>query len=87
MTVDATGPLSDDKTGRTYPVIKTDRDNGQTVVTGKTLYGKVTATFAADGRDSVVWTNKKDVVVNQCVVVENEKPKAVDPSRVGQQLS
>jgi hypothetical protein len=57
---------------RTYPIIKIDRQDRQTVVTGRTPYGKITATFAQDGRDSVVWTNRTDVVVNQCTTAADE---------------
>jgi hypothetical protein len=62
---------------RTYPTVKIDRQERQTVITGKTPYGKVTATFALGGRDSVAWTNAKDVVVSQCDGVEDEDDSAM----------
>jgi len=31
-----------------------------------TKYGKITAFFSNDGHPSIVWTNEKDVVLNQC---------------------
>jgi hypothetical protein len=49
-----------------YPITKVDRQNGRTVVSGKTKYGKITAFFSKDGHSSIVWTNGKDVVLNQC---------------------
>src|ERR1700730_2057455 len=54
------------KKDRDYPITKVDRQNGRTVVSGKTQYGKITAFFSKDGHSSIVWTNGKDVVLNQC---------------------
>ena len=54
------------KKDRNYPITKVDRQNGRTVVSGKTQYGKITAFFSKDGHSSVVWTNGKDVDLNQC---------------------
>jgi hypothetical protein len=74
---------------RTYPVTHVDQQDNQTVVTGKTRYGKVTVTFAKDGRNAVVWINKKgDVVLNQCGVpddtamLNNQPPMPAPPSGV-----
>jgi hypothetical protein len=51
---------------RDYPITKVDRQNSRTVVSGKTRYGKITAFFSKDGHSSIVWTNGKDIVLNQC---------------------
>ena len=51
---------------RDYPITKVDRQNGRTVVSGETQYGKITAFFSKDGHSSIVWTNGKDVELNQC---------------------
>ena len=53
------------KKDRDYPITKVDRQNGRTVVSGKTQYGKITAFFSKDGHSSIVWTNGKDVVLHQ----------------------
>jgi hypothetical protein len=54
------------KKDRDYPITKVDVQNDRIVVTGVTKYGKITAFFSNDGHPSVVWTNGKDVVLNQC---------------------
>jgi hypothetical protein len=52
---------------RDYPITKVDVQNDRTIVSGITKYGKITAFFSNDGHSSIVWTNGKDVVLNQCV--------------------
>lgn len=54
------------KKDRDYPITKVDVQNDRIVVTGVTKYGKITAFFSNDGHPSIVWTNGKDVVLNQC---------------------
>jgi hypothetical protein len=54
------------KKDRDYPITKVDVQNDRIVVTGVTKYGKITAFFSNDGHPSIVWTNEKDVVLNQC---------------------
>ncbi len=55
------------KKDRDYPITKVDVQNDRTIVSGITKYGKITAFFSNDGHSSIVWTNGKDVVLNQCV--------------------
>jgi hypothetical protein len=55
------------KKDRDYPITKVDVQNDRTIVSGITKYGKITAFFSNDGNSSIVWTNGKDVVLNQCV--------------------
>ena len=77
------------KKDRDYPITKVDVQNDRIVVTGVTKYGKLTAFFSNDGHSSIVWTNGKDVVLNQCAsdvaaappsigtVVATTPPKAI----------
>jgi hypothetical protein len=50
---------------RDYPITKVDVQNDRIVVTGVTKYGKITAFFSNDGHPSVVWTNGKDVYLQE----------------------
>ncbi len=51
---------------RNYPITAVDVKPKGMLVRGITQYGKITAFFSDKGDSTVVWTDKKDVVVDQC---------------------